>query len=74
MGDRPARSTGENPDSPLVFSVPASLQEYMSRYVTQVTGLLALTACRHNMCVCGPWPSRSVFLRPPSFSPARAES
>eukprot|EP00752_Nemacystus_decipiens_P006235 g5625.t1 len=33
MGERPPRSGDENPDSPLVFSVPASLQEYMSRYL-----------------------------------------
>ena len=31
MGDLPARRGDDTPESPLVFSVPTSLQQYMSR-------------------------------------------
>lgn len=58
MGDsiRHHRGGDQTPDGPLVFSVPTSLQEYVSRSVFQVA-LTMFRGCLNSCMFCGSTPS-----------------
>ncbi|CAM9893150.1 unnamed protein product, partial [Ectocarpus sp. 4 AP-2014] len=84
MGDSFRHHHGgeETPDSPLVFSVPTSLQEYMSRYVGRsaehapappsTAALYPEPSRMQHVSDRGSTPSNAANARPTSSSPLRA--